>query len=133
MSIFGRCEIDSGSARREKRFGVARNFAASALTAKKGPVPISQCAIEFRRRGDLLMYRYHPCKSENRFASWKREDADVWLVRHESLGWVGVSDQGEVLCMPWAVPPGTQGQAPPSGVWVSRKAEESYVYDLVYV
>ena len=97
------------------------------------PVPISQCTIEFRRRGELLMYRYYPCKSQNRFSSWKREDADVWLVRHESLGWVGVSDQGEVLCMPWAVPPGTQRQAPPSGVWVSRKAEKSYVYDLVYV
>jgi hypothetical protein len=97
------------------------------------PVPISQCTIEFRRRGDLLTYRYYPCKSENHFPSWKREDADVWLVRHEALGWVGVSAEGEVLCIPWAVPTNTQGQAPPSGVWVSRKAEKSHVYDLVYV
>jgi hypothetical protein len=97
------------------------------------PVPISQCTIEFRRRVGLLTYRYYPCKSENHFPSWKREDAEVWLVRHEALGWVGVSVEGEVLCIPWAVPPGTQGQAPPSGVWVSRKAAKSYVYDLLYV
>ena len=97
------------------------------------PVPISQCTIEFRRRVGLLTYRYYPCKSENHFPSWKREDAEVWLVRHEALGWVGVSVESEVLCIPWAVPPGTQGQAPPSGVWVSRKAAKSYVYDLLYV
>jgi len=97
------------------------------------PVPIAQCTIEFRRRCDLLTYRYHPCKSKNHFPSWKREDADVWLVRDEALGWVGVSAEGEVWGIPWAVPPNTQGQAPPSGVWVSRKATKSYVYDLVYV
>lgn len=95
--------------------------------------PISQCTIEFRRRADLHTYRCYPCKSANHFPSWKRGDADLWLVRHAALGWVGVSADGEVLCIPWAVPPNTQGQAPPSGVWVSRKAEKSYVYDLVYL
>lgn len=69
----------------------------------------------------------------NRFPSWKREDADIWLVRREALGWVGVTAEDEIVCMPWAVPPSTQGQAPPSDVWVSRKAGKSYVYELVYV
>lgn len=107
---------------------MARDLAASSLTDTNGltmPVPIAQCTIEFRRRDDLLTYRYSPCKSENRFPSWKREDADVWLVRHESLGWVGVSAEGEVLCIPWAVPPGTQGRAPPSGVWAHSRHSTS--------
>jgi hypothetical protein len=122
---------------------MARHLAASSLNGNAFPrrtdsslavvpVPISQCTIEFRRRGDLLTYLYYPCKSANSFPSWKRKDADIWLVRHEALGWVGVGAEGEVLCIPWAVPPGTQGRAPPPGVWVSRKEEKSYVYDLVY-
>jgi hypothetical protein len=97
------------------------------------PVPVSQCTIEFRSHGDLLTYRYYPCKSTNHFSSWKREDADIWLVRHDALGWVGIGAEGEVLCVPWAVPVDKQGQAPPPGVWVSRKAAKSFVYDLVYL
>ena len=82
-----------------------------------------------RRRGDSLTYRYHPCKSENHFPSWKREDADIWLVRREVFGWVGVSAEGEVVCIPWAVPQARR-RGTPSGVWVSRKADKSYFYEL---
>jgi hypothetical protein len=113
---------------------MARDLAASSLSGSRDRgIAVSQCTLEFRRRGDLLTYRYHPCKSANRFPSWKREDGDVWLVRHEALGWIGASAEGEVLCIPWAVPVDTQGPAPPSGIWVSRKAAKSYVYDLVYL
>jgi hypothetical protein len=62
---------------------MARDLAASSLSglSDRG-IAVSQCTLEFRRRGDLLTYRYYPCKSANRFPSWKREDADIWLVRH---------------------------------------------------
>jgi hypothetical protein len=96
------------------------------------PTPVTQCILEFRRRLDGLTYRYHPCESANHFASWKREDLDLWLVRDDALGWVGVNAEGEVFCIPWAVPVSKQGSAPPPGVWVSCKAEKSYVYDLVF-
>ena len=95
--------------------------------------PVSRCILEFRRRTDGRKYRYRPCESKNTFASWKREDLDLWLVRDQALGWVGIDAAGEVFCIPWAVPIGKQGSAPPPGVWVSRKAEKSYVYDLVYL
>jgi hypothetical protein len=97
------------------------------------PTPVSQCILEFRRRVDGLTYRYLPCNSANHFASWKRDDLDLWLVRNDALGWVGVNAEGEVFCIPWAVPLSKHGSAPPPGVWVSCKADKSYVYDLVYL
>jgi hypothetical protein len=97
------------------------------------PTPVSQCILEFRRRIDGITYRYHPCDSKTHFASWKREDSDLWLVRNDALGWVGVNAEGEVYCIPWAMPVSKQGSAPPPGVWVSCKAAKSYVYDLVYL
>ena len=97
------------------------------------PAPVSQCVLEFRRRIDGLTYRYYPCKSVSHFASWKREDAELWLVRHDALGWVVVDADGEVLSAPWTVPLSQHGSAPPPGIWVSCKADKSYVYDLVYL
>jgi hypothetical protein len=94
---------------------------------------VSQCIIEFRRRIDGLTYRYLPCNSANHFASWKREDLDLWLVRNDALGWVCANAEGEVFGVPWAVPLNKHGSAPPRGVWVSCKAGKSYVYDLVYL
>ena len=37
-----------------------------------------------------------------------------------------------ILGRPWDVLPSEQGDAPPEGIWVSRKGPKSYVYDLVY-
>ena len=93
----------------------------------------SQRCFEFRRQIDGVTYRYRPCEPRNGFPAWKREDLDLWLVWLSEFGWVGVNAQEEILCVPWAVSINKQSVEPPSGVWVSRKAERSYVYDFVYV
>jgi hypothetical protein len=70
-----------------------------------------------------------PWLGEGRDTRTAQPDEEV----REDLGWVGVNAEGEVFCAPWAVPLSDHGSAPPPGVWVSCKAEKSYVYDLVYV
>ena len=93
----------------------------------------SQRRVEFRRNIDDLTYRFSPCEPRNGFFAWKREDLDLWLVWADGYGWVVVNADDEILSIPWAVAVHTQSDEPPPGIWVSRKAEKSYVYELVYV
>jgi hypothetical protein len=93
----------------------------------------SQRCFEFRRKIDGVTHRYRPCEFRNGFPAWKREDLDLWLEWSTRHGWVGVNAEGEILCVPWAVALHMQGSEPPAGIWVSRKAEKSYVYDFVYI
>jgi hypothetical protein len=59
--------------------------------------------------------------------------SSLMATHRVAQGGFGVGAEGEVLWILWAVPPSTRGRAPAPGVWVSRKEEKSYVYDLVYV
>lgn len=51
------------------------------------------------------------------------------------LGWIAWDFPSQlVMGRPWDVLPEQQGKdAPPEGIWVSRKGPKSYVYKLVYV
>jgi hypothetical protein len=51
------------------------------------------------------------------------------------LGWVAWDDPTQsVMGRPWDVLPADQSaEAPPEGIWVSRKGAKSHVYALVHV
>jgi hypothetical protein len=89
--------------------------------------------FEFRRRTDGVVYRYHPCEPLQGELAWKREDKELWVTKLGAHGWVGVNAELEILSVPWRIPLAQQGAIPPSGIWVSRKGDKSYVYELVYL
>lgn len=90
--------------------------------------------FELRRRADGLVYRFHRQIGEDGQPAYKREDKDHWIIRSERLGWVSVMpEDGTIAGRVWEVAPEDQDDAPPEGIWVSRKGRKSYVYDLVYV
>ena len=71
---------------------------------------------------------------ENGEVGYKRSDGEYWIVHHADYGWVAWDFESQsVMGRPWEVLPSQQGDHPPEGVWVSRKASKSYVYLLVYV
>lgn len=91
--------------------------------------------IEMRRLSDGAIYRFHPASAdEHGNARFKRADKDVWMTRDADLGWI-VRDETDnsLMSRPWDVAPKDQGDAPPRGVWVSRKGANSFVYELVVV
>ena len=90
--------------------------------------------FELRRQSDDLVYSFRKMQNENGEVGYKRSDGDHWIMNHAEYGWVAWDFQSRsVMGRPWEVLPGLQGDHPPEGVWVSRKASKSYVYLLVYV
>jgi hypothetical protein len=89
--------------------------------------------LAFRRRIDGICYRFAPAGARSGHPVWKRDDLDLWLIRHADEGWVVVDATGTVLSRPWNVLPSSQMDLPPEGEWVSKKGDRSYVYDLVFV
>ena len=94
--------------------------------------------FELRRHLDGLVYRFDRRHRQDGTVGYVRSDADLWIVRDPELGWVAVDESTEdpshrITGRPWNVPAGVQGEAPPEGIWVSRKHDESYVYSLVYL
>ena len=82
-----------------------------------------------------MVYRFFQEESTGDRQRFKREDADVWIVRHANLGWI-VTDQSleNVLGIPWGIAePQQSAGEPPAGVWVSKKDDRSYVYKLRFV
>jgi hypothetical protein len=90
-------------------------------------------SFEFRRRIDAAVYRYHPCQQFHGQSAWKREDLDLWVTKVSGHGWVCVNEDLEILAVPWAVAVEAQDSVPPAGIWVSRKGDKSYVYEVVYL
>jgi len=90
--------------------------------------------FELRRQSDDLIYRFARAVDARGETAWLRQDLDVWIRRHHSLGWIAL-DEASQTCTgrPWDIAPQDQGDHPPEGVWVSRKGAKAYVYDLVYV
>ena len=57
-------------------------------------------------------------------------------MRDPEFGWVALDESTEdpsrrIVGRSWDVPAEKQGDAPPAGIWVSRKRDKSYVYSLV--
>lgn len=85
--------------------------------------------IRFVRRMDGLTYEFARDGEADGFLSYKRVDLDMWCRRLPDFGWVVCDAAGVVSSRPFDA--AGRGDLPPEGVWVSRKGERSYVYDLV--
>ncbi len=89
--------------------------------------------FELRRKSDALVYQFDRIPRADGRISYKRRDADLWIIRHELFGWCAYDDAtGEVMGRSWNTLPADQGDHPPEGEWVSKKGAKSYVYDLIY-
>lgn len=88
--------------------------------------------FELRRQSDDLVYRFK--RVQNGFQ--RQDNPDLFITyRGSEMGWVAFDDTGiyGLTGRPWDVLPRDQSpEYPPAGIWVSRKNEKSYVYDLVY-
>ena len=87
--------------------------------------------FEFRRRIDGVTYRFEPVDPKEGYPAWKRVDLDVWLTRTRASGWCVVDVNGLIISRPWNVEVANQQSEPPEGEWLSKKADKSYVYDLL--
>jgi hypothetical protein len=85
--------------------------------------------VKFVRRLDGLTYEFVRDGEAHGFPSYRRVDVDSWCQRLPDFGWAVCNKAGEVSSRPFDE--AGQGDLPPEGVWVSRKGERSYVYDLV--
>ena len=91
-------------------------------------------AFELRRQLDWLVYTFTRATDERGRAGFLREDGPYWIVHHATLGWVAADfDSDEIMGRPWDQLAPQSPDAPPEGIWVSRKGAKSYVYDLVHV
>lgn len=83
------------------------------------------------RHVDGLTYEFVHDGTEHGFPSYKRVDLDIWCRRLPAFGWAVCDADGGVSSRPFD--DAGVGDLPPEGVWVSRKGDRSYVYDLVRV
>lgn len=90
-------------------------------------------AYEFRRKIDDVVYRFEPCENRFQNKAWKRNNLDVWIVYLPNIGWCTVDAFDTVNGLPWNLPLSAQSDLPPTGEWVSKKLNKSYVYDLVRI
>lgn len=89
--------------------------------------------FELRRRIDGLVYRFAPSAARHGRPAWKRVDLDVFIAWVPERGWRTVDAAGTVNGRAWDAETQEQGVEPPEGEWISKKADKSYVYDLVRV
>ncbi|MQY21026.1 hypothetical protein [Nocardia macrotermitis] len=87
--------------------------------------------LRFVRRADGLTYEFVRDGNAHGAPSYKRVDLDLWCRRLPDFGWVVCTESGHVHSRPFDDP--GCGDLPPEGAWVSRKADRSYVYDLIRV
>lgn len=88
--------------------------------------------FELRRQNDDLIYTFDRAEKNNERA-YKRRDADLWIILKKGFGWCAWDEEEGLMGRCWEVLPSQQSDFPPEGVWVSRKNEKSYVYELVYI
>lgn len=91
--------------------------------------------FEFRRAIDGLVYRFQRIPGESESCRYSRADGAVHVEFSDAAGWVARDPAtGEITGLPWCVPVDQQTLShPPEGVWVSRKGDQSYVYELIFV
>lgn len=81
-----------------------------------------------------MIYRYSTEDTVEGYSRFKREDSDVWIIRHSRYGWIVTDESFEVvLGIPWASSISEQSDVPPEGEWVSKKGDKSYVYELRWI
>ncbi|OAP64201.1 hypothetical protein AYL99_00173 [Fonsecaea erecta] len=91
-----------------------------------------------RRPLDGLTYKFHLEGGDAKESVYVRSDSAVKMIFDRDFGWSiwddpDLSASRTLLGRVWDVPVINQGDRPPEGVWVSRKADKSYVYILEYL
>ncbi len=87
-------------------------------------------AFEFRRRLDGRVYRFVPAEDRDGRRAWRRVDLPLSLAWTHERGWTVTDEDGLVLSAPWDFDKALQGALPPETIWISRKGDKSYVYEL---
>lgn len=82
-------------------------------------------SLRFVRRGDGMVYEFLRAPGG---VGYQRVDASLLCHRLPDFGWCIVDSTGQVLSRPFD--DAGRGERPPTGTWVSRKGDQSYVYDL---
>ncbi len=90
-------------------------------------------SIELHRCIDDLFYKYESSGFRNRRPCWRRTDLELYLHCSARSGWVISDEEGLVLGLSWDLGKDEQGLLPPEGIWVSRKGQKSYVYELKHI
>jgi SAM-dependent methyltransferase len=90
--------------------------------------------FQLQRKIDGLVYEFDLKERWDSVRWYCRRDQDLWIRYRSDLWWVAYDEiNNEVQWIPWNTPIDKQiSQHPPEGIWVSRKWDKSYVYDLVY-
>ena len=91
--------------------------------------------FELHRMIDGLIYQFDRMEISKGVFAYKRRDKDLWITYKPEIGWVAYDEEKDLLHgVAWNVLPKDQNKDfPPEGVWVSRKDERSYVYELKYM
>lgn len=90
--------------------------------------------FELHRLMDNLIYKFDKKIRQDNIIGYKRQDANLWITYREKIEWCAYNESnGNIEGIPWDVKYEKQNSIfPPEGIWVSRKNEKSYVYDLKY-
>ncbi len=84
--------------------------------------------LRFVRCGDGLTYEFVRAGAAYGYPAYRRGGSDIWCRRLPDYGWAVSAESGVVLSRPFD--DAGRGAQPPTGVWVSRKGEKSYIYHL---
>ncbi len=85
--------------------------------------------LRFVRRADGLTYEFVRDGDAYGYPSYRRVDLDLWCRRLPGFGWAVCGSSGEVFSRPFD--DAGDGDLPPEGIWVSRKGDRAYVYEMV--
>lgn len=69
-------------------------------------------------------------EQNSKSAVYKRKDG-MQIKWDDEFGWSARDENNkQLLAQAWGVPATKQGDTPPEGTWVTRKAEAAYVFDM---
>lgn len=86
-------------------------------------------SFELQRSSDGLVYHFDRAGKDHFL---RRDDPRMAIQWEGPWGWLArLPETGIVAGRPWEILPQHQSSlAPPEGIWISRKGDKSYVYQL---
>ena len=84
----------------------------------------------FKRIGGNAVYTFHLMSKNNDIGVWKREDKELWCKLILNFGWSIVDEFENRLGWPEK---SEVTEYPPEGIWISKKDNKSYRYELIFL